>query len=579
MHITIVRTDPASSTANAVIPAVITVVVLFLVIVVVGVICYKRRPLFKSANRHTEHHSAHVLNPAFTAPDVDKNDYTGLLKPGESASNKVPVSSAENQQSHQYTELPSSLQPSKEGENCIYNEVDEQDYNVLFGGKEQGDYHEYNIPKTTQTARNTTYQDLLKDRISGIATSLSGNVLNGVGHKSEEDKESLTEADSNRYEDLRQGSSDYTSLIREGTPTSPVSKNSSPTVNQISQEQDKDYSELRPVLSPVNKDNGGIYNEVGEQDYNTLFGGKEHGDYHEYNLPKHAEKTPNAAYQDLLTSGMQGGVSNPKSVDFHGQTKDRVRTETDNEGYQDLRKDDNSYTFIHLSSDTPSKSKQSTSVAEMDSGYQALQTSNPEYACLEQNVDDQSSTDPKPGSVENHEYQTLEKLPSTSDYTPYRSDDTSPEYEVLEQADVSESTERINERDNGQEYSYESLQRGQENPGAKKGAAADYEDPIQVIPEKPYDNLQRKQWSKPLHPHPMVENVNDNSDYEDPRPAIEDSADAYQTLESLGSQGHVQTNEDSDYSHLQRNPRETTSKDFISAMDSSNPYGTLNDKS
>ncbi|XP_063968261.1 uncharacterized protein LOC129280358 [Lytechinus pictus] len=575
--------DPISS----VIPAVISVAVVFLLTIVIGVICYKRRLQSKSAIRDTLRDPAHVLNPAFTAPDVDKNDYTGLLKPIEGASNAaMPVSSAEGQQSHQYTELPSSVQPAKIGENCIYNEVDEQDYNVLFGGKEQGDYHEYNMPESTRTTRNTTYQDLLKDRISGIATSPSGNVLNGVGHKSGEDKDKVlrprnkegpTETDSNQYEDLRQGSSDYTSLIRDGKPTSPVSKNISPIVNQISQDQDGDYSELRSVVPPVN--NGGIYNEVGEQDYNMLFGGKEHGDYHEYNLPGCAEKSPNAAYQDLLTSGMQGGVSNPKAMDFHGQNKNRVRTETDNEGYQDLRKNDDNYKSLHPGSDTPSKPKQSTSVAEIDSSYQALQTSDPEYACLEPNVDDQSSTNPKPGSVKNHEYQTLEKLPSTSDYTPDRSDDTSPEYAVLEPADIDESTESTNDRENGQEHSYESLQRSQENPGALKGVTSDYEDPIQVIPEKPYDNLQRKQWSKPLHPHPMVENANDTGDYEEPRPAIEDSANAYQTLDNLGSQGHVQTNEDSDYSHLQRNPRETTSKDFISAMDSSNPYGKLNAKS
>nr|XP_054772364.1 uncharacterized protein LOC129280358 [Lytechinus pictus] len=575
--------DPISS----VIPAVISVAVVFLLTIVIGVICYKRRLQSKSAIRDTLRDPAHVLNPAFTAPDVDKNDYTGLLKPTEGTSNAaMPVSSAEGQQSHQYTELPSSVQPAKIDENCIYNEVDEQDYNVLFGGKEQGDYHEYNMPESTRTTRNTTYQDLLKDRISGIATSPSGNVLNGVGHKSGEDKDKVlrprnkegpTETDSNQYEDLRQGSSDYTSLIRDGKPTSPVSKNISPIVNQISQDQDGDYSELRSVVPPVN--NGGIYNEVGEQDYNMLFGGKEHGDYHEYNLPGCAEKSPNAAYQDLLTSGMQGGVSNPKAMDFHGQNKNRVRTETDNEGYQDLRKNDDNYKSLHPGSDTPSKPKQSTSVAEIDSSYQALQTSDPEYACLEPNVDDQSSTNPKPGSVKNHEYQTLEKLPSTSDYTPDRSDDTSPEYAVLEPADIDESTESTNDRENGQEHSYESLQRSQENPGALKGVTSDYEDPIQVIPEKPYDNLQRKQWSKPLHPHPMVENANDTGDYEDPRPAIEDSANAYQTLDNLGSQGHVQTNEDSDYSHLQRNPRETTSKDFISAMDSSNPYGKLNAKS
>ncbi|XP_041484695.1 uncharacterized protein LOC121431251 [Lytechinus variegatus] len=564
-------TNPISS----IIPAV---VVVFLLIVAIGVICYKRRQkVSKPAIQDYQRDSMTVLNPGFTSTGVDQNDYIECLNPVEGAT--MPVSSGESQQSHEYSDLPATVQPSKEGDDFIYNEVGEQDYNVLFGGKEHGDYHEYNLPENARNTKSGTYQDLLKQEISDNTSShqhVQGSEWRGVGLTLGGDKEKAlkhqrgeTETDK-RYENLRDGDSDYTSLLREGSPGSPASPKIPLNAG----------SELPSSVTDQRSED--IYNEVGEEDYNTLFGGKEQGDYHDYTLPGCPQKIPsaqkmqNAPYQDLLIHGKQENIFKPKHLDSQDQNERMVQAETDNEGYQDLRKGDNNYTSLHLNSDTPSKPDESQvneSLSRMDTNYQGLRKSDPEYACLEPNVDNEYPIDPKTGSLSNPEYQTLEP---SSDCTFDDSDDIIPDYAVLEQTDIEAVTDCSPNNDiaNGQEHTYESLKRDQRNPGAEKGVISDYEDPVQVIPEEPYDNLQRKELSKSFYPHAMEEK--DGDGYEDPRLAVEDSANAYQSLDSLGSPEHDQTNEESDYSHLQRNPRETTSKDLIHVLDSNNHYGKLN---
>eukprot|EP00057_Strongylocentrotus_purpuratus_P007566 XP_011662040.1 PREDICTED: uncharacterized protein LOC105437294 [Strongylocentrotus purpuratus] len=195
-----------------------------------------------------------------------------------------------------------------------------------------------------------------------------------------------------------------------------------------------EYSDFPTSVPPTRQGNMVIYNEVGEQDYNVLFGGKEQGDYHEYNLPESAQKTPSGPYQELLKGGMQGRFtegSSPKGTlvngtecalveakpkDLHGQKKRGVPNETVDQGYQDLRKDDTNYTSLHLNATTPTKPEDS-SVASMNNTYQALQTSSPDYAIQEPKTNDPSPAYPKPGSLSNNDHQSVEKNETGSDDT------------------------------------------------------------------------------------------------------------------------------------------------------------------
>ena len=58
------------------------------------------------------------------------------------------------------------------------------------------------------------------------------------------------------------------------------------------------------IRSTVNQNEGTVvYNEIGDQDYNTLFGGKEKDDYHEYNVP---DRPQGKTYVDRTTASGSG---------------------------------------------------------------------------------------------------------------------------------------------------------------------------------------------------------------------------------------------------------------------------------
>ncbi|XP_011676739.2 uncharacterized protein LOC105444335 [Strongylocentrotus purpuratus] len=624
---TIGPSPPASDTSSTdsispVIPAVIVVVVVFLIVAISGVICYKRRQLSRSKDRdpHLDAPTT-VLNPSFTTSAMDQNDNTECVNPIEGASNVAMPLSSEDNQHNEYFELPTSVPPTRQGNMVIYNEVGEQDYNVLFGGKEQGDYHEYNLPETAEKTQSGPYQDLMKDRIKEAVTSPTDTLLKGVEHALNDDNDKIfqpqnkgapTERDSHAYQDLREDDSNYTSVLRDdGTPTSPGAKHFVPAMNHISktqtlQDQDEEYTELPSLVSPTNHDNGDIYNELGEQDYNVLFGGKEQGDYHEYNLPDSAQKTPNGPYQELLKGRKQ---------DLHCQTKRGIPNETVDQGYQDLRKDETDYTSLHLNAQTPTKPESSSSVASMNNTYQALQTSGPDYAILEPNTNNPSPAYPKPGSLPNNDYQSLAKNETGSDDTARGFDQGG---ESMKQEALQDNTyQHLIKDDNSPESmngnteateqdkdsTYDVLQHGPKTsghppsngygslgmttetgdldndyPGAEPKATSDYEVPKQDISEEPYDHLQRKELSEtsPINPGIMTDKSADGDDYENPSGSLVDETNNYQTLDNRQYQGNEQDGVDEDYSHLQRPPENTVSPGRTGASDMGNQYGKLN---
>ena len=414
-----------------------------------------------------------------------------------------------------------------------------------------------------------------------------------------QNKGAPTERDSHAYQDLREDDSNYTSVLRDdGTSTSPVAKN--PAINHISktqtlQDQDEEYTELPSLVSPTNHDNGDIYNEVGEQDYNVLFGGKEQGDYHEYNLPECAQKTPSGPYQELLKGGMQGRFTEGSSLketlvnetecamveakrkDLHGRTERGIPNETVDQGYQDLRKDDNNYTSLHLNAKTPTKPESSSSVASMNNTYQALQTSGPDYAILEPNTNDPSPAYPKSGSLPNNDYQSLEKNETGSDDTAHGFDQDG--VSMKQEASQDNTYQHLIKDDNTPESingntkatekdkdnTYDVLQHGPKTsghppsngygslgmttetgdlhndyPGAVPKATSDYEIPKLEISEEPYDHLQRKELSEtsPINPGTMTEKSDDDDDYENPSSPLDNESNSYQILDNLRSQGN-----------------------------------------
>ena len=197
---------------------------------------------------------------------TNEDSYQELSKDGKRCSPKgtegtTRISSSEDAQQHIYTDLPASA--SKDNNGAIYNEVGEQDYNVPFGGKEMGDYHEYNLPDSDHGRSNA---------------------------------KKPTNEDS------------YQELSEDGKRCSPKGTEGTTRISSSEDAQQHIYSDLPASASKDN--NGVIYNEVGEQDYNVPFGGKEMGDYHEYNLPdsdhgrSNAKKLTNEdSYQELSEDG------------------------------------------------------------------------------------------------------------------------------------------------------------------------------------------------------------------------------------------------------------------------------------
>ncbi|XP_030839407.1 uncharacterized protein LOC115923199 [Strongylocentrotus purpuratus] len=182
------------------------------------------------------------------------------------------------------------------------------------------------------------------------------------------------------------------------------------------------------IRSTVNQnENTVVYNEIGEQDYNTLFGGKERDDYHEYNVPDRPQErtsvdrttaSGSGPYQELWQDGTRAVAAVNRSP---GVTGHRHGVAGDLHAYQDLRQDDGSVSGSHPNGEMPNQLPSKDTPA-MENGYQALQTTtpeyatlepSPEYATLEQNDQSVTGTSDVSGPASDKQYDMLQRSINT----------------------------------------------------------------------------------------------------------------------------------------------------------------------
>ncbi|XP_063968328.1 uncharacterized protein LOC129280497 isoform X2 [Lytechinus pictus] len=387
--------------------------------------------------------------------------------------------------------------------------------------------------------------------------------------------------------------------------TDPEKKNAS-NRNRSSDAMQHYYSDL-PCSASVTT-NPVIYNEVGEQDYNTLFGGKERDDYHEYSQPDSKQSNPNAkdtpkesSYQELFKDGKRHPVTGVNQLHRSlgmekaaatGQSKVGRRNSKGDHAYQDLRKDDVGYTSLQKSPERGQKPANGDTDQEMEDSYQALHADSPEYFTLEP---DETNTSPSQENLQNNTYQPLRQEPQYHDAVPEKGNnptkiDTT--YQSLltdannhvgsDSVPVNASKqEQNNPPDHPQQGSrltasssdgYASLvstaeeedEHEYESPKGRP-TTSDYEDPIN---DEPYNHLQRNTDQGPSSYQPQARQTGD--DYETPV-NYDSTSDTYQTL---GNSQETSDGANEEYSHLQRHfgarPR-----DPPGTADNTNQYGTL----
>ncbi|XP_030839211.1 uncharacterized protein LOC105439492 [Strongylocentrotus purpuratus] len=564
--------DRSSGMKKSVITVLVVLLIVLLIALIVGVFWYKRRGKLATSKRNQQSRSPNgiVQNPTFQNDDSEHEYAEYPEKPSTKGTTRI--SSSEDAQQHIYSDLPASA--SKDNNGVIYNEVGEQDYNVPFGGKEMGDYHEYNLPDSDHGRSNA------KDP---------------------------TNEDS------------YQELSEDGKRCSPKGTQGTTRISSSEDAQQHIYTDLPASASKDSNDV--IYNEVGEQDYNVPFGGKEMGDYHEYNLPdsdhgrSNAKKSPNEdSYQELSEDGKR---CSPKGIERHAlpgmtekaiesQPKVGVPSRTGGHAYQDLRKDDGGYTSLGL----PQKPVTKVTAAELENSYQALHADGPDYFTLKPN---ETKPSPNPDNLQNSTYQPLRQEPEYAILESEQSDNPAKPVDntyqsLLKDANNHADSDIEHRKDNtpkqGQSDPYDVLQRGPktkqlsldgygslgptakeeeehdyESPEGKPKATTDYEDPIQdnSVADGPYDSLQRNAMPEPPRSSPSLANRavddGDDDDYETPDRSNDDPTDAnYQTLDNRQEKSDSGNEE---YSHLQRSPGAKLSHDPTGVSDNSNQYGTL----
>ena len=165
-----------------------------------------------------------------------------------------------------------------------------------------------------------------------------------------------------------------------------------------------------------------VYNEIGEQDYNTLFGGKERDDYHEYNVPDHpqgktsvdkATTSGSGPYQELL----QDGVRAVAAVNRSPGVADDLQP------YQDLRQDDRSACGVRPNGEMPNQLPSKDTPAT-ENGYQALKTATPEGPPSDKQYDTLQRSINTVGQPTSAGYGTLKPMNETDD--DYESPDGKP---------------------------------------------------------------------------------------------------------------------------------------------------------
>ncbi|XP_041484307.1 uncharacterized protein LOC121430937 [Lytechinus variegatus] len=384
----------------------------------------------------------------------------------------------------------------------------------------------------------------------------------------------------------------------------PEKKNAS-NRNSTSDAMQHYYSDL-PCSASVTT-NPAIYNEVGEQDYNTLFGGKERDDYHEYSQPDSKQSNPNAkdtpkesSYQELFEDGKRHPVAGANQLQRSlgmeqavatSQSKVGERNSTGDHAYQDLRKDDVGYTSLQKSPEIGQKPATGDTDQELENSYQALHADSPEYFTLEP---DETNTSPSQENLQNSTYQPLTQEPQYHDAgpekgnTPTRKDAT---YQPLltdvsnhvgsDSVSVNASKQgKNNPSDHPQQRltasssdGYASLvstaeeedEHEYESPKGRP-TTSDYEDPIN---DEPYNHLQRKADQGPSSYQPQTRQTED--DYETPVNNYDSTSDTYQTL---GNSQETSDGANEEYSHLQRHFGARPG-DSPRISDNTNQYGTL----
>eukprot|EP00057_Strongylocentrotus_purpuratus_P026526 XP_011681000.1 PREDICTED: uncharacterized protein LOC105446197 [Strongylocentrotus purpuratus] len=143
------------SSDNPLVPIVVVLSIILLIIgATLGVIRYKRRQSSLKPNGKQQRQSLddRAIDSSTVTGTGDRNKLEDSTNPVQKSSrNATPITSSRVGQLQENARTGLRVPGSSTGENMvIYNEVGEENYNVLFGGKEQGDYHTYSLPDSTQ---------------------------------------------------------------------------------------------------------------------------------------------------------------------------------------------------------------------------------------------------------------------------------------------------------------------------------------------------------------------------------------------------------------------------------------------
>eukprot|EP00057_Strongylocentrotus_purpuratus_P012380 XP_011666854.1 PREDICTED: uncharacterized protein LOC100892389 [Strongylocentrotus purpuratus] len=174
-----------STGVNSALTITVALLLIFiLIIVIIGVTCFVRRRRLSSVDQNSQpqNSEAYVKNSAFDKENNEQHDYTTCIHSVKSSSKQVDHSEVlDDVNQHEYTELPCDRAP-KPDNLVIYSEVGEEEYNVLFGGKMRGDYHEYNLPDSDQG----TAVPAERSHVDGTNPQRKRSLINGTEQRSED---------------------------------------------------------------------------------------------------------------------------------------------------------------------------------------------------------------------------------------------------------------------------------------------------------------------------------------------------------------------------------------------------------
>ncbi|XP_041484903.1 uncharacterized protein LOC121431404 [Lytechinus variegatus] len=182
----------SSSILYIAVPLLLAFILIFMIIGAVWFV--KKRRSSSADHKSSSAHQSVEVREIHTYSN-DEHEYTTSMDSVKRSSNQANYSEVlDDVNQHEYTEMPSGGS-SKPGNRAIYNEVGDEEYNVLFGGKETKDYHVYNMPGSVKRDSGDTNPGRMDKKGGGRENRKQSQEL-------VDDKGNNTRICDNTYQDL-----------------------------------------------------------------------------------------------------------------------------------------------------------------------------------------------------------------------------------------------------------------------------------------------------------------------------------------------------------------------------------------